>query len=435
MRRVFPIANIEAGMKTVAMVSDITDGGAAIACRRLAGAIKSRGVWTVRWLAGTGDPRTGAEVVSAWPPFFSLLRFRLAWRLGGARVRNRAWATLHNAAMAAAVRRQMPSVIHLHNIHHGLSFDLVRRLLRKVPIVWTLHDMETLTGSCFHSGSCRAFTDGCRQKCPSDALLNLSAGPPSKEWSCREAFYRKSRERLVWVAPSQWMYDQARARFADSMRVELIHHGIPSDIFRPCPDRAAVRAALGLGNCSGPVLMAAAHSFSSEFKGADVLIRLMAILAERMPNAVLVILGDWPPEKKPAAGCCVYAGRIVEERLLNLYYNAADLFVHASRFDTAPLVLLEAAAAGLPAVAFAVGGCAEMVQDGKTGFLASEISASALAMAVERFLALAAPAREAMRSACRERVERQFSPAIQAARHEALFEDLVARKQNNARSG
>lgn len=229
------------------------------------------------------------------------------------------------------------------------------------------------------------------------------------------------------------MYDQARARFKDNMRVELIYHGIPCDVFRPCSDRAAVRAALGLGN--GPVLIAAAHSFAPEFKGAHVLVRLMAVLAERMPNAVMVILGDWPPDKKPAAGCWVYAGRIVEERLLNLYYNAADLFVHASRFETAPLVLLEAAAAGLPAVAFAVGGCSEMVQDGKTGFLSSEISPAVLAAAVERFFALPAPARETMRSACRQRVEKQFSPGTQAARYEALFEDLVSGGRKNCRAG
>src|SRR5262249_57115598 len=50
-------------------------------------------------------------------------------------------------------------------------------------------------------------------------------------------------------------------------------------------------------------------------------------------------------------------------------YQAADLFVFASETETQGLVLAEAAACGLPAVAVAAPGCSEVVRDGDTGVL------------------------------------------------------------------
>src|SRR5207253_514846 len=50
-------------------------------------------------------------------------------------------------------------------------------------------------------------------------------------------------------------------------------------------------------------------------------------------------------------------------------YQAADLFVFASETETQGLVLAEAAACGLPAVAVAAPGCNEVVRDGATGVL------------------------------------------------------------------
>jgi glycosyltransferase involved in cell wall biosynthesis len=44
------------------------------------------------------------------------------------------------------------------------------------------------------------------------------------------------------------------------------------------------------------------------------------------------------------------------------YYQAADLYLHGAKAETAPLTILEALATGLPVVATAVGGVAELVR-------------------------------------------------------------------------
>jgi glycosyltransferase involved in cell wall biosynthesis len=65
----------------------------------------------------------------------------------------------------------------------------------------------------------------------------------------------------------------------------------------------------------------------------------------------------------------------------------SDVFVLSSRSEGFPVSVLEAMAAGLPVVATNVGGVAEAVADGETGFLVPAADADALARALERLLA------------------------------------------------
>ena len=52
-----------------------------------------------------------------------------------------------------------------------------------------------------------------------------------------------------------------------------------------------------------------------------------------------------------------------------LYYQCADIYLHAARADTYPTTVLEALACGCPVIATRVGGIPEQVIDGETGFL------------------------------------------------------------------
>src|SRR5207237_6258728 len=54
---------------------------------------------------------------------------------------------------------------------------------------------------------------------------------------------------------------------------------------------------------------------------------------------------------------------------LPLYYNAADVCVVPSYYESFGLVALEAMACGVPVVASRVGGLKETVEDGRTGYL------------------------------------------------------------------
>ena len=63
--------------------------------------------------------------------------------------------------------------------------------------------------------------------------------------------------------------------------------------------------------------------------------------------------------------------RLAEGDALAAAYASADLFMFCSQTDTYGQVLLEAQASGLPVVAVAAGGPAELVAHGRSGLLCS----------------------------------------------------------------
>lgn len=67
----------------------------------------------------------------------------------------------------------------------------------------------------------------------------------------------------------------------------------------------------------------------------------------------------------------VFTGKIPNTELKD-YYGAADAFVFASKSETQGIVLLEAFAAGTPAVCVEATGISDLLQDRKNGFLVTE---------------------------------------------------------------
>jgi glycosyltransferase involved in cell wall biosynthesis len=100
--------------------------------------------------------------------------------------------------------------------------------------------------------------------------------------------------------------------------------------------------------------------------------------------------------------------------------DAADVVVLASRWEGLGLALVEAALRARPAVATAVGGIPEVVDDGVTGLLVPPGDDAALAAALRRLLDDPALARRMGEAAQRRALER-FSVAECAAATEALY--------------
>jgi glycosyltransferase involved in cell wall biosynthesis len=85
------------------------------------------------------------------------------------------------------------------------------------------------------------------------------------------------------------------------------------------------------------------------------------------------------------------------------------------------IVPVEAQAAGLPVIAYGIGGATETVLDGRTGVLFGEQSADGLAAAIERFETLPideSAVRENARSFGRERFRAEMAGVIERAARE-----------------
>ena len=96
-----------------------------------------------------------------------------------------------------------------------------------------------------------------------------------------------------------------------------------------------------------------------------------AQVANRRDRSRLLFLtvGEHAPGGSAGGAELGFVGPQADPRVLALYYQAADVSVHAATAETFGLAIAEALACGTPVVASDVGGIPEVIDDGDTGFL------------------------------------------------------------------
>lgn len=303
---------------------------------------------------------------------------------------------------------EKPDVVHLHNLH-GAFFDLraVPQLSHAVPTFLTLHDAWMLSGHCSHSFDCDRWRTGCGE-CP-----NLAIYPPiprdatAYNWRRKRAIFARSR--LHIATPCRWLRDRLHqsvlAPAIASTRV--VHHGIDLSVFAP-GDRRAARHELNLPQEATILMFAAKGIRGNVAKDFDALRAGLEILATEKPSKPLLFLalGEDGPTERVGAAELRFVPHQDERRKVARYYQAADVYVHASRAEVWGLSITEAMACGLPVVASAVGGIPDQVSDGQNGFLFPVRDARLLAERVRQLLAQDGLRREmGERAAARARAE------------------------------
>src|SRR6266581_775683 len=196
--------------------------------------------------------------------------------------------------------------------------------------------------------------------------------------------------------------------------VVVVPTGVDLDRFRP-GDREAARRGLGLPP-DAPICLYVGRL--DREKSVERIIEAFASIAEAVSGARLLLVGQGshagPLERRAAASRARerihFVGGVARGELPP-YYQAADLFLFASETETQGLVLAEAHACGLPAVAVRASGVDEVVRDGETGLLTKaapgELADAAIGLLLDR------DRREAMGGAARVAAARDFSAARQ----------------------
>jgi len=159
----------------------------------------------------------------------------------------------------------------------------------------------------------------------------------------------------------------------DPAKVSVIPPGVDLSRFRPM-SQSQSREFLGYGEEKNILFVGRLEPL----KGLDVLFRAVAAL-ENLGNVTLnVVGGDENSKEKSRLQSLAsrmkltqtvrFIGSVSQEDL-PLHYNAADVCVLPSHYESFGLAALEAAACGRPVVASEVGGLSSIVRNGSTGFL------------------------------------------------------------------
>ena len=285
---------------------------------------------------------------------------------------------------AAAALRQArafrPEIVHAHSPF--VTGQLARRLARdaRAPLIFTHH---TRFGEYVHY------------------LGPL--GAPAR--SLADAYLRRFwRACAAIVAPSEDLASEIRATLPASLRdlVTVIPTGVDVGGIRRL---AAVDPRPGAGWPADAIVIGSLGRLAPE-KSPGLLLDAVAITAARLPQLRLLVVGDGASagdlrqraERPDLAGRVHFTGALPRVEAL-ARIAGSDLFGFTSRTETQGLVLAEALAAGVPAIAVDGPGVRDSVRDGIDGIIvAPEPTESLPERFGEAVLALAgdAPRRTAM---------------------------------------
>ena len=218
-------------------------------------------------------------------------------------------------------------------------------------------------------------------------------------------------------------------------RTVFIPNGVDTSSYRQMPDPAEVRRELGFPE---DAFVVGSLGRLHEQKGYAYLIDAAARLTPEYANVHFFIAGYGPLEEAlrtriEALGLSSRVRLLGYRRDVMRLLSAMDLFVLPSLWEGMPNALLEAMAAGKPAVATRVDGNVDLVVDGETGLLTPSGDAAALAEAMARFLSEASAAGECelareMGRRARERAQRVFSIKRMVIAYANLYNGLLAEK-------
>lgn len=168
---------------------------------------------------------------------------------------------------------------------------------------------------------------------------------------------------------------------------EVVYPRIDTGRFNTGIDGAAIRMKYAPGD--GLVILYIGRI--SPHKGVHLLIKAFMEVKREIPGARLLVVGKhtfnkYSQELKSLAGASVVFAGYVPDEDIPRYYAASDVYATATLWEGFDLPLAEAQACGKPVVAFNIGPHAEVVIEGKTGYLVKTGDTGEMARAVIRLL-------------------------------------------------
>lgn len=320
--------------------------------------------------------------------------------------------------------RQLPTadVVNLHFITGFIDLEsFFNRTIGKTSVIWTLHDMNAVTGGCHYDHECGKFSAGCGA-CPileSNNKNDLS----HKIWHQKEKVYSYLKKSdLIIVTPSNWLAEQVKKRTSLAEKtIKVIPYGVDIDVFRPI-DKKTVRNILGIPESSF-VLLFVAQKLSSKRKGFSYLRDAIASIDKNLSLFLLSVGGGTHPTNNSHFPS-FHLGAIGNEQMMAMVYNAADVFVMPSLQDNLPNTVIESLSCGTPVIAFDAGGVPEMVRNGITGTLVPPRDTRELQNAILE-LVEDEKKRAQLSHNCRQIAIAEYRLEIQAKRYLDLYDKVL----------
>jgi glycosyltransferase involved in cell wall biosynthesis len=357
-------------------------GGAQIHVRDLAGAVRREGHSPTVLLSGSGpfvdDLRAHGipvvilrHLVNPIRPYQDLRAF---WEV------------------VSALKDLRPDLVTAHGAKVGILGRLAARLLR-VPLVVTVHGWACAPGTPPLQAAV-------------SRRLERTIGPLASKVITVSEFDRRF---------------GVDARLVSENRVVTVHNGMPD-----------VSPELRAGPGRSPVRLVMVARFEPQKDHATLLRALGGLLSHSWD---LDLVGDGPlrPAMETLASSLGIRERVHflgQRRDVDQILSQSQISVLVSNWEGFPLSILEAMRAGLPVVASGVGGVAEAVEDGNTGYVVPQGDTDTVRDRIERLLA--SPAlRVELGTNGRRRYEQHFTLDRLVAKTLSVYQNVLAGRSSH----
>ncbi|KKS06203.1 MAG: hypothetical protein A2418_00620 [Candidatus Brennerbacteria bacterium RIFOXYC1_FULL_41_11] len=314
---------------------------------------------------------------------------------------------------------QEADIVNCHNLHcYFFNLDTLRKISEKKPIVWTLHDLWSISSRCAYPSE--------------DSLKNgffhcgdLNHYPPMEWHNEKYLAWKKSRiyakTRLNLVTPSLWLKNLVARSVLENKPCQVINNGIDTSIFRQ-HNKQDCRQELGWPEDKKIILFLASGGNADPRKGWQYTQDLVETITDKQ-SFLFICVGGKQEDKTRDNLWFIPKSR--NRNLLAKYFSASDVFLFPSLADNFPLTVLESMACGLPVVGFDTGGVTEEVEHLKTGYVAKYKNIDDLRSGIEYILHLDTEKLSAMKQQCVERVAANFTVEKMTDQYLSLYESLL----------
>ncbi|MHC4682881.1 MAG: FkbM family methyltransferase [Planctomycetota bacterium] len=313
-------------------------------------------------------------------------------------------------------------MFHFHNLHGDYFNPFALSELTKIrPSVWTLHDMQSITGHCAYAFDCLKWQSGCGD-CPDiETYPAITADRTAQIWEDKRQIYQKSDIELI--VPSQWLKDTVEKSILRNKKIHLIYNGIDEHIYKP-DDKHAIRRMFKIPHDAIIISFVAHGGLIDKRKGGDFILKAYSYFVSKYPNVYFICVGGNSP-RAPTKRFLQIPFVLDESKLVQLYC-ATDIFLFPTLADNCPLVILEVMGCGVPIVSFNTGGVPELIEHGKTGLIAEFKNGEEFIRMIEYLIGSRAK-REEFAIAGRERLLKMFTLDRMIDKHIRLYEELAER--------
>lgn len=271
-----------------------------------------------------------------------------------------------------------PDVVHMNNINFQLTPSIIYAVKkRNIPLVQTVHDYQMicpnhLLYSFNETKPCDRCINGSKFNCLKHSCIHnskiksLLGVVEAKLYS----FLKTYKKVDLYICPSFFLENKL-------LSASNIYQGKTFTIHNFIEKKTNFE----ITSDPNPYIVFVGRL--SKEKGVE----LLAETAKLLPKHRFVVAGNGPDDEcLKGIDNLELLGFVTGDKLTNLMANAKLLIAPSVCYENCPLSILEAHSMGVPVVTMNSGGMAELVENGKTGGLASQPTAESVAQTIEKCL-------------------------------------------------